>query len=313
MPLCIMYKEVFFMISKKSIVLNGAISSMTKALLSLECDGNETQGKLRLYNFSSEPKGILTLGIYFDGKEVKAGLTQKGSMLYSFSCDIKAIPNVFSCAVVNFVGGHPSPILYGSSEGETDTDKVYDEVISRLQDTQTAKEVENLLDEYDVDYSSDVKDEIEKEIDKAVSKQDIKLCENDCENCQYKKYYFSHVKSMEVDEKKKSFLQEMTPHINNLFSQNPSEEYLEKLIPSSKFVKVSLDEENYYVLGLIYEEDVIKYICYGVPGIYQKTPPKQLSGYPFWFPLDESKKDGFGYWLSYQDAENGESIKASII
>ena len=310
-----MYKEVFFMISKKSIVLNGAISSSTKALLSLECDGNETQGKLRLYNFSSEPRGILTLGIYFDGKVVKAGLTQKGSLLYSFSCDMNSIPQIFSCAVINFVGGQPSPILYGSSEGETDKEKVYDEVVLKVNDAKSMDEVEKLLDEYGVDYSSDIKKEVEEDIDRVVTKEDVKLCKNNCDDCEYKKYYFSHAKNMEVEKKeeKKSFLQEMTPHIKNLFSQNPNEDYLEKLIPSSKFVKVSLDEQNYYVLGLIYEEDVIKYICYGVPGIFQKTPPKQLSGYPFWFPLDEDKKDGFGYWLSYQDAESGESVKASII
>ena len=303
------------MINKKSIVLNGAISSSCKALLLFECDGEETNGKVRLYNFSSEPHGILTLGIYFDGVVVKAGLTQIDKMLYEFNCDMKKLPLVFSCAIINFVGGVPSPILYGSSQGETDKEKVFDEIIAKLKGVSSVSDVEKILQEYDVDYEEDLKKEVEAQIENAVEKQGYHSC-TDCENCKYKQYYYSHAQSMNANENKenkKTFLEEMTPHITQLFSKNPSEEYLEKLLPSSKFVKVSLDEENYYVLGLIYEQDVIKYICYGVPGIYQKNPPKQLSGYPVWFPIDENKQDGFGYWLSYQDAENGESVKASII
>ena len=85
------------------------------------------------------------------------------------------------------------------------------------------------------------------------------------------------------------------------------------MIPNSKWVRVEFDGEgDYYILGLIYEGENIKYVCYGVPGIYQKTPPKQLSGYPVWFPLDNEKRESFGYWLTYQDAESGESIKAIV-
>ena len=69
---------------------------------------------------------------------------------------------------------------------------------------------------------------------------------------------------------------------------------------------------DYYVLGLIYEEDELKYVCYGVTGIYQKNPPRELSGYPVWFPLDKEKREGFGYWLTYQDAESGKSVKAIV-
>lgn len=105
----------------------------------------------------------------------------------------------------------------------------------------------------------------------------------------------------------------MKGQIDSLFENNPTEEYLETLIPNSKWVKVELKNGDYYVLGLIYQDQQLKYICYGVPGVYQTLPPRQLSGYPVWFPLDSNKNEGFGYWLSYQDAENGESVKAVII
>ena len=89
---------------------------------------------------------------------------------------------------------------------------------------------------------------------------------------------------------------------------------MQECIPSSKFVKVEYDcSGEYYILGLIYDENgEIKYLCYGVPGIYQKSPPSQLSEYPVWFPLDDEKKESFGYWLTYQDANSGESVKAIV-
>ena len=106
----------------------------------------------------------------------------------------------------------------------------------------------------------------------------------------------------------------MKGQIDNLFANNPTEDYLQELIPNSKWVKVGLEnEEDYYVLGLIYEKEKLMYISYGVPGVYQKVPPRELSGFPVWFPLDENKPQGFGYWLSYQDADSGESVKAVII
>ena len=89
-----------------------------------------------------------------------------------------------------------------------------------------------------------------------------------------------------------------------------------RIILSSCFQtqKVSIDDNgDYYVLGLLYEGENLKYICYGVPGVYQKYPPRELSGYPIWFPLDENSPEGFGYWLSYQDANSGESVKAVVI
>ena len=314
------------MFNKKSIVLNGVSNSSQKGILSIEQNGDIVSGNIRLYNFYSEPNGIISLGIYDDNKVVKAGLTRVSDMFFSFKSELKSIPRSFSCAVVNFVSGEPKPILYGNSDGYFEHDKVLEEVISNLTNTSSVEEIEEVLDKYNIQYEDDEKEEIEQEIEKNITKEDIKFCnfkdEKDCENCEYKKYYQSqfnslenHTLSISEDEpiSKPSFYEEMREHFDKLFANNPSEEYLQKLLPNSKFVRVDLEENNYYVLGLIYSNDKIKYICYGVPGIYQTTPPRQLSGYPVWFPLDQDKPQGFGYWLSYQDAESGESVKALIV
>ena len=101
--------------------------------------------------------------------------------------------------------------------------------------------------------------------------------------------------------------------VEKILSENPTEKILQDIIPDSRFVYVPRGNGDSYVFGIIYENDEIKYICYGVPGIYQKNPPRQLSGAPVWFPIDQEKPEGFGYWLSYQDAESGDSVKALIV
>lgn len=307
------------MLERKNMVLNGVENISQRAVLTIENDGEITKGKVRLYNFGTEPKGIISLGFYQGGKVEKAGLTRESNMLYTFSCELKNLSNKFSCAVINFVEGEPKPILYGNCEGYSDQDEIFGEVIRALSDSKNMQEVEETLDQFGVDYDDKLKVEIEKAIDESMSKTQCstETCQI-CESCQYKKYYLSQINNenevKEEKDEKNPFYLEMKPQLDDLFENNPSEEYLQTLLPNSKWVKVKIDENgNYYVLGLIYEEEKLKFICYGVPGVYQKSAPRQLSGYPVWFPLDEDKPQGFGYWLSYQDADSGESVKATVI
>jgi hypothetical protein len=311
----------------KNIVLSGVENSSKRALLTIETENLSSSGKLRLYNFSTEPQGIISLGIYQNGKVFKAGLTKSSQMLYTFFVPMEGLSEDFSCAVVNFVEGEPKPILYGNSNGYIDSEKVFDLVLDSLKETKNMEEVENVLNVFGVDYSEELQKEIDTEIDKNFENNEIDKnfenfqseknfdCEKDCENCKYRQFYYEKSNILNVENSvEKSFYLEMKEQIDKLFSQNKQEEYLEKLIANSKWVKVEVDDDgDYYVLGLIYDEEELKYICYGVPGVYQKNPPRQLSGYPIWFPLDTEKPEGFGYWLSYQDAETGESVKAIVV
>ncbi len=319
------------MFSRKNIVLSGVDNSSQKAVLSLEYDGQMAKGKLRLYNFGAEPKGIISLGIFQDGNVVKAGLIKCSQMLYTFACQANEISDEFSCAVINFVNGEPNPILFGKGEGCINKDDIFTKIAAELKSTNSASEVERTLDKYDVDYDKSLKEEIENEIDEYLEEEGESKEEcNDCENCIYKKYYLENCKSQELgminevlsnsDENNEEtssefkFYDELKPQIDKLFSKYPTEDYLEKLLPNTKWVKVNLDDsDNYFVLGLIYEQENLKYICYGVPGVFSKNPPRELSGFPIWFPLEESKPQGFGYWLSYQDADSGESVKAIVV
>lgn len=328
------------MLKRKSIVLSDiSNNSSKKAVLSLEEDGTGVKGTLRLYNFPFELSGISSLGFYVDQKVYKAGLTYKSHMLYDFFLSINELPNKFSCAVVNFQNAVATPILYGSSEGNNEN--IYGSIISEIAKDNSLKNTKQTLDSFGVDFDEEEKKQIEKEIDSA-------LCDDSCGNCSdcvYKKYFYENQpheeetvstnslhKEETVDlvdknvqepakenERKEEeneiiFIDKLKPQIDKLFETNPMEDNLQKLIPYSKWVKVEYEDDgDFYVFGLLYDEhDNVRYVCYGVPAVFEEEPPKELSGYPIWLPLDKDNMRGFGYWLTYQDATTGEPVKAII-
>lgn len=316
------------MFTKKSLVLLSENSDNEKAVLTLENDGELITGRLRLYNFGREPEGILSLGIYSNQKVIKCGLVHISTMLYSFKTKPE-IGNEFSCAVVNINGANAEPILFGSTDEKPSAQKLLEVISNEALDAKTAKEAEQVLDENHIEYDKSLKGDIDAAIDSEMAKNDqvaeveqlyTKLSalsgkenppkESKCENCKYKKCFFGE----EEQQQKHKFFEEISTQIDKLFLDSPKEEYLENAIPSSKWVRVEFDGNgDYYILGLIFDEDKnVRYVCYGVPGIYQKQPPKNLSGFPVWFPLDKTRPESFGYWLTYQDAESGESIKAIV-
>ncbi len=327
---------------KKSIVLcDTKNNTERKAVLSLQEELGSVKGSLRLYNFPAELEGISSLGFYFDQKVIKAGLTQKAYMLYEFFLDLKQIPQNFSVAVVNFQNAVATPILYGSSQGSDDN--IYGSIISTLSGQKlTAAGTAKVLDNFGVQLEEESMAQVEKDIDDA-------LCKGNCEECVYKKYFYENqplaqeavaVAAERQDfseplqtfesapqkiaatlqeekeeqpqqaEKEPMFFDKLKPQIDKLFEKNPVESNLQSLIPSSKWVKVEYEDDgDFYVFGLLYDEqENVKYVCYGIPAVFDQQPPKELSGFPIWLPLNQ--QDGFGYWLTYQDASTGEPVKA---
>ena len=114
-----------------------------------------------------------------------------------------------------------------------------------------------------------------------------------------------------TNQENKKFYNMISSQIDELFDRYPREYNLEKLIDNSNWVKINFDnDDKYYVVGLIFEEDNqnIKYVCYGVPGEFNQSPPRELRGYSQWLPTDVTNPYTNGYWVMYQDAETGENI-----
>ena len=109
--------------------------------------------------------------------------------------------------------------------------------------------------------------------------------------------------------KARPYYDTVVKELKDLFFKFPKEEGLERLFPKSQWSKIFYSEGRYYVVGLIKENDAEKYICYGVPAVYSKTPPKELDGFCSFIPLSIFDLNGEGYWMMFQDAVTGKCIK----
>lgn len=110
-----------------------------------------------------------------------------------------------------------------------------------------------------------------------------------------------------VEGRKMTFYERNKEAIDGLFERGEREKTLEELLPKTKWVKLSYDEGRHYVVGVIGEAP--DYICYGLPAIYSATPPVGLGGYTQWLPLDVKSPHGRGYWVLYQSAVSGETVR----
>lgn len=104
------------------------------------------------------------------------------------------------------------------------------------------------------------------------------------------------------------FYKKMKKEIENLLTTYPKESQLEKMVENSKWVKITYNEGKFYVFGVIYAGVNAKYICYGVPTEDNKNPPESMASLATFIPSShENKKAGF--WVMFQDANTGASIK----
>lgn len=289
---------------KKTLVLSSVDGGNEKAVMSLEKNNGDTEGQVKLYNFHDEPNGILTLGLKEGDRVVKIGLTRVGNFKYTFATPTPLELGEFSCAVVNIYKGEAKALLHGCTQNTKISDEFLAQAVMQMQDVTTFDECKDVLDKNHIELED--QERIEEEIDKNMS-----TCGDKCTTCKYRYAFFSDDETS--SNKSESFYDSISEDITNLFSSHSEEEFLSQIIPFSKWVKIeNEDSDDYYVLGLIYENDQVKYICYGVPGLYTDAPPKELRGVAEWLPLDSTKENEYGYWITYQDADTGENVKASF-
>ena len=319
------------MLYKKSVVLSGVDGSLKKAVLNLDYKNSGVSGELKLYNFAEEPMGVLTLAILSGGKVHKAGLTRVGYMEYRFLGVLSEIPANMSCAVVSSESGKTKALLLGAADSLNTFENVLLENLSVLKET-SVKKVEKVLESQLGEY------EDQEELEETISEEMEKACPHNCLECQYKKAFYEGAEEenlasaqstktddlkdeiirgkLRVPEQKEgiTFIDEIGQQIKGLFDAYPAEEVLESIIPNSKWVSVDFNGDGKtYVVGLIMEDGDIKFISYGVPGEWSETPPANFNEEARFLPLDISDPKGRGYWLTYQDAFDGELAIVDII
>ena len=122
------------------------------------------------------------------------------------------------------------------------------------------------------------------------------------------KYDFKDQTKKNNDEKA-DFYFEIKEQLDHLFETFKEDAYLNEIIPSSKWVKVTYDESGKsYSVGLLTDSEEVVFIGYGVEGTYASTPPKELNKNAQWVPLDFAKPQEKGYWMIYQSAKDGQNL-----
>ena len=103
-----------------------------------------------------------------------------------------------------------------------------------------------------------------------------------------------------------SFYERMRDEIENLLNTYPREVALEEMVENSRWIKIDYGEGKYYVFGVIFGGGEAQYICYGVPSENPDYPPPSLQNCSF---IPAYPEGNAGYWVMYQDAKTGASIK----
>lgn len=109
-----------------------------------------------------------------------------------------------------------------------------------------------------------------------------------------------------------TFLNDIIYQLDEMFKQYPNDELIMSIIPNSRFVKVSTDQSSPYILGVIYEDKIMRYIAYGVPASYNSLPPVDFGQNYQWLPLNPDDIMSDGYFMIYQDATNGQVVNLQI-
>lgn len=105
-----------------------------------------------------------------------------------------------------------------------------------------------------------------------------------------------------------NFYLAVKPQLDEIFICYPPEKDLNDLVPNSRWVKISSDDD-YYVVGLVYDQTAVTYICYGIPVPHFSLAPEEIADVAVWLPVDVQNPDGKGYWVIYQSAVDGKCLK----
>ncbi len=101
-----------------------------------------------------------------------------------------------------------------------------------------------------------------------------------------------------------NFYLAIKPQLDEMFVRYKSDDALNAAVENSKWVRVDAPD-GAYVVGVLYDESVPSFICYGVPSENSKTPPSEIADMCVWLPIS---KDA-GYWVIYQSAKTGNIVK----
>lgn len=272
---------------KKTILLSNQGSySKGMAILNIEKSNNGVFGSIKIFDIPT--KNELILGITINAKPIfKQKIYFHNEKVYNFKLLNEIdIDGKVGCVLASLVNGNAEPLVWGTNG-------------------QVADYKNNLINFINGDNKSNIA--TTQTIEKPTKEE--KIIENEKEELKPELFNSSDDEVEQIIENEMSesnnFFGLIGEQVDELFDKFPEDQDLNKLIPNSKWVRVNYDNSSKtYIFGLIFQDDRVKYICYGVPSSFNVAPPPELQPYSQWLKLNDQE----GFWVSYQDAETGDSI-----
>lgn len=296
---------------KKTLFLKNYTDNSSNGILSLEKDNNTIYATLNCALINNSPN--LAMGLNIDNKIHKYALTSNIQTFTINTSPTFSFDDKISCAIVDLSNISKPQLVLGASLINNET------LVNIFQEEKRA-ELYETTDE-----------ELQEEIDKELG------CKN-CSECKYRECFYDGISKENVtnisssaiqansldktiketfeenkDTDSQNFYERIQEQLNDLFKQHPTEEVLEEILPNSKWLKIELSNNNYYALGIIYQDTKPKYIGYALPQEIAGQPPEDIKEYAQWLPTDITQPTKSGYWLVYQDVDTGDSILVDIV
>lgn len=315
---------------KKTIFLSNKIDNNIKtiATLTLEKKNNSIFGTIKAFN--NIPSGNLLLGIKSGEKVIKQNVSFNNNLYNFILSENVDIEQNLGCVLLEVNDNKLSPIIWGSEKSDnskthiisnlkTNFEKLNNKTkinanISKapiLDNTKTESilscETSNIFSRNHID-THDICLHLNNNNEEDFSSTAMACCSALFESDDEEIEEIIDEELNKEGEAIHNFYNMIAEQLDELFDKYPREENLEILINNSRWVKINAENSRHYVVGIIYENNDIKYITYGVPGSYNSEPPVELRGYSQWLPVDTKDPYNKGYWVMYQDANTGENI-----
>ena len=303
-------------------------SAPVSAIFRLEQENDVTYVNLSVVNLSAS-SGEYFLYLALDKKTTFSFPLGKRPFSYSFTADF--IPTAkpgYAVGIVSVVNALPTLVAYSKTENcsllikdfkKIVIDKCIDSIPfesyspppNTYDDEVVATENYFALDD---DFTKKLKFIEKLDVYDISDKNDVPSCKSKEEKEESPKIERCPKNEADVcfcgqDKKQAPYYLTVKKELDDFFSTFPKDDDLERLVPNSTWVRVTHSKNRYYVVGLIKEDGVEKYICYGVPGVYSKDPPKELKGFCSFVPISVFDLKGKGYYVMFQDATDGKCVK----
>ena len=103
------------------------------------------------------------------------------------------------------------------------------------------------------------------------------------------------------------YYQSVKGELNSLFSRYPADRTLCGAFSQSEWVRVKGEEDcPEELVGLVYENGIVKYICYALPAT--ENTPQEVKSQGYFVPVSPLSPER-GFYVLYQSAATGESIQ----